>query len=314
MIADRDEALREAIDWHLRLDQADEASWHQFVRWLEADEVNREVYDRVALDDSLLTRPLDPANDEPSAPARRPLYKMALAAGLAFAMLGAAGVTLFQQRSSESTRYAIETDRSAPRSIRLEDGSRIEINRDSRLILDRSDPRFAIVERGQATFHVRHDPRAPFRVESGSMVLQDIGTVFDVIRQGDRLDVAVAEGRVLFQPEREAIALKPGMTLAIRKSGPAMVGNVPAASVGEWQRNRIEFSNAALIDVAQDAGRTAGTSISVAPALARRRLSGTLRSDHGAAELVATLAALTGTRAYRVVGGWALAADGGGEH
>jgi transmembrane sensor len=314
MIDDRREALRQAIDWHLRLQQADEPTWHQFVLWLEADAAHPDVYDRIALDDSLLTHPLKADNDDRPVRAHRPFYRMAMAAGMLVALLGITGVSLFLLQPAATIRYAIETDRAAPRSVMLADGSRIDINRDSRVTLDRNNPRFAIVERGEATFHIRHDPRAPFRVESGSTTLQDTGTVFDVIREGDRLDVAVAEGGVLFQPEREAIALKPGMRLTVRKTGPAVIGTVSAESVGSWQRDRIEFRNAALIDVAQDAGRVAGTSIHVAPALAERRLSGTLRSDHGAPELVAALAALTGTRAQRIVGGWTLTADSDGAH
>lgn len=314
MSADRQDMLRQAIDWHLRLGQADETAWHQFVIWLEADEAHRDLYDRIALDDSLLTVPLVVANDDVAEPPRRSVFRAALAASVALAMLGAGGIALLRQRPAEPALYAVETDRAEPRSVTLADGSRIDINRGSRVILDRDDPRFAIVERGQATFHIRHDPRAPFRVESGSTTLQDIGTVFDVIREGDRLEVAVAEGGVLFEPAGAAIALKPGMRLAIRKSGPAVLGTVSPASVGGWQRDRIDFSNAVLTDVAQDAGRATGTTISVAPALADRRLSGTLRSDGSAADVVAALAALTGTKAHRMVGGWALTADDGGEH
>jgi transmembrane sensor len=314
MIDDRREAIRQAIDWHLRLPQADEQAWHQFVLWLEADSVHRDVYDRIALDDSLLTQPLKADNDDQPVASRQPFLRMALAAAMILAVLGIGSASLFLQQSAETIRYAVETDRAAPRSITLADGSRIDINRDSRVTLDRTNPRFAIVERGEATFHIRHDPRAPFRVESGSTVLQDIGTVFDVIREGDRLDVAVAEGGVLFQPQREAIALKPGMQLVVRKAARAVIRVVPTDSVGGWQRDRIEFRNAALIDVAQDAARIAGTSIHVAPALSERRLSGTLLSDHGEVELVAALAALTGTRAQRIVGGWTLTADGDGAY
>ena len=40
MNADRQVAMRQAIDWHIRLGQADGGVWHEFVAWLEADELH----------------------------------------------------------------------------------------------------------------------------------------------------------------------------------------------------------------------------------------------------------------------------------
>jgi transmembrane sensor len=319
MTADRQAAMRQAIDWHIRLGQADGKVWHDFVAWLEADELHAEVYDRVALDDSLLTRPLTVADNDVDfapPPARRRAW--AGVAGLALILSAmATGYLMSHQADGAATggRYAVETTGAAKRSVVLADGSRIDLNRDTKLVLDRADPRFAMLDHGQAYFTIRHNPSAPFRVDVGGMKLQDVGTAFDVIHEGGRLDVAVAQGGVIFQPDREAIALKPGMTLAIRSEGVAVVGRAAVESVGGWQHDRLEYRGAPLAEVAQDAARMTGAAIMVDKKLAKQRFWGTLRSDHGAEDLVTNLAALTGSKANRGVGGWVLTTgEGGGVH
>ncbi|QHL90470.1 hypothetical protein GVO57_06010 [Sphingomonas changnyeongensis] len=77
----------------------------------------------------------------------------------------------------------------------LADGSRVDLNGGTRIALDRGNPRFARLERGEALFTIVHDEARPFEVHAGDAVLRDLGTVFDVVREPDRLRVAVAEGR-----------------------------------------------------------------------------------------------------------------------
>ena len=50
--------------------------------------------------------------------------------------------------------------------------------------------------RGEALFHVAHDPSRPFLVSTDDAVVQAVGTQFDVYRRDDGTVVAVLEGRV----------------------------------------------------------------------------------------------------------------------
>jgi transmembrane sensor len=267
----------------------------------------------------LLTRPLTVAdNDTTAMPVRRARRGWAGVAGLALVLSATAVTTLVLSRADRpaaSSRYAVETIGQTKRTVYLADGSKIDLNRDTRLLLDRADPRFAMLDHGQAYFTIRHDPSAPFKVDIGGVKLEDVGTAFDVIHERGRLDVAVAEGGVIFQPDREAISLKPGMTLAIREQGAAVVGRAAVDSIGGWQRDRLEYQGAPLAEVVQDAARMTGAAISIDKPLSDQRFSGTLRSDHGAADLVANLAALTGSKARRTAAGWILTTgEGGGAH
>src|SRR3546814_9914530 len=71
-----------------------------------------------------------------------------------------------------SAPYTIATVPGARRTIDLADGSRIELNGDTRITLDKAAPRFASLDRGEAMFHVRHDDSDPFVVMVGDDKLE----------------------------------------------------------------------------------------------------------------------------------------------
>jgi transmembrane sensor len=305
-------ALREAIDWHVVLQEGDTDRWHAFVDWLEADETHRTAYDHVALDDALLDGRPAPRRSAAlaAAPPRRTVARRAWAAGIVAAMMaGTAFVTL---RPSHDGRYVIESPADAARTVALADGTQVQLNRGARLMLDRNDPRLAVLERGEAMFRVHHDAAAPFQVEAGGRVIQDVGTVFNVVATGQRVDVSVAEGSVLYQPGRDKILLKPGMALSSPTPGEARVQQIATSAVGGWTRGRLEFSDAPLGDVADALGRSLGVTVRLAPALEGHRFSGTLRSDRSPADAIHTLAALSGSVATRRGGDWLLTAESGG--
>lgn len=302
-------AVRQAIDWHIALDDADETQWHAFVEWLEADEANRAAYDHVALDDASLTRPL-PVTEMtlPRATERR---TRRWAIGGAVAALAAGLVALLPSVPSPQ-RYTVETTRAAGRTIVIADGSRIDLNRDTRLILDRRDLRFAALEHGEAMFRIRHDAAAPFRVDVGGARLVDTGTVFNVVRDGTRLDVAVAEGGVIATLGATSVALHPGMMLARRGPGEFAVSRRKPADIGAWNRGRLVFSDTPLSEVAADLARATGVRIAVAPALGVRPFTGTVFVGAAPETAVRTLAALASAAARRDAAGWTLDVAGAG--
>ena len=303
------QALREAIDWHLALDGADDSQWQDFVIWLEADETHRNAYDHVSLDDSMLTRPIAVPKLLPLAVSRsrrsfgRPAAiggALAAAAAVLFAILPVGEV---------SSRYTVDTG-SAGRSVVLADGSRIQLNRATRLVLDRVDLRYASLERGEAMFHIRHDAAAPFRVDAGGTRLTDIGTAFNVIRDGERLDVAVAEGGVVARVDQApAVTLRPGMMLSRHDAMTTTVGRVAIENVGGWKSGRLVYADAPLTDVAADLARASGLILQVDPALASRRFTGTLFLKGQPKDVAHSLAALAATRIRPIDGGWMLIGD-----
>ena len=309
MAHDAADIVDRAIDWHLRQATMDEAEWHTFVAWLEADPAHAQAFDAVALDVSMLAEhpelypaPATPVARQPRfpqkpAPSSRRVWAWV---GSGAAVAAAASLTLMLMLvptglTGGNASYAVETKPGQRRDIALIDGTRIELNGATRLLLDRSNPRVATLESGEATFHVRHDPRDPFTVHSGRLTVQDLGTVFNVARDGARLDVQVAEGSVLFQPKRDAVTLHAGGAITAREDlGQIAVTNIDVAKVGVWRDRTVSFSGEPFGRVSTAIRRIDGATLFVHPSLSQRPFTGMVRLSGKAGQDVPHLAALVG--------------------
>lgn len=308
----------EAIGWVIRLRDAGENEWDAFTQWLEADPAHVAAYDEAALADAEAGTLVPPAPARPSAPivalgsaparrGRRAFLGWGVAASLAL-VAGLSAVTL-----GGGDGYTVATGAGERRQIVLEDGSRILLNASTRVALDEDRPRFARLEEGEAMFHVVHDESRPFEVSAGDALLRDLGTAFNVVREGERIEVAVAEGEVVYNPAREARHLKPGMALTRSANGAIRVGAIDAGAVGGWRDGRLVYSEAAPAQIAADLSRNLGVAVRVAPGADQRLFSGVIMLDGNPEAVVARAAALLGLSARRDGGGWLLATrDGAG--
>jgi transmembrane sensor len=285
-----------ALDWHLRQAGLTEAGWAEFIAWLEADPRHAEAYDRVAFLDGQLTAPrLAPrvaaANDD-AAPPRR--WRVALFAGGGAAMAAGLAALLLIQPGGAAPRTVATAD-GETRSLVLADGTRVEMSGGTRLRIDAASPRSVEIETGEAVFHVRHDARAPFTVRSRRLAVQDLGTVFDVMREGDRFGVQVAEGSVLFQPGREAVRLAPGQAVSVDEArGQVQVGRIAPDLVGGWRRGRLAFSAEPVAGVARRVERLSGTRLVVDSRLSAIRVTGMITLSGEARSDVPHIASLVG--------------------
>lgn len=83
------------------------------------------------------------------------------------------------------------------RRIPLEDGSVLELNTDSAVIVRFHEQRRDILlQRGEAFISVDHDSARPLRVIANGVGVRAVGTAFNVRRQAEGLQVTVTEGRV----------------------------------------------------------------------------------------------------------------------
>jgi transmembrane sensor len=102
---------------------------------------------------------------------------------------------LLQWRSSNRAIY--ETDVGQRLDVQLSDNSTIRLNTKSRV-----DVRFTSMGRevslikGEALFTVTHDRLRTFRVRIGQVVIQDLGTQFNVRVRAGQATVSVSDGRV----------------------------------------------------------------------------------------------------------------------
>lgn len=315
MMADEGDVLEQAIAWHLRLSDASPDEWHLFVSWLEADPEHAEIYDGLSLDDASLARSLEPlkvpaahpaANDRSPA-ARSWMWRSVGGAVFAGAILG--GVFAFLRPPALlSDRYVVATVPGETRDVKLADGSQIDLNGGTRLLLDHANPRFVKLDVGEAIFRVKHDASAPFAVRSGNIELRDIGTTFNVTREGPRLSVEVSEGAVMFQPEREAVVLRSGAQLTLREDqDKVVIGRVEPGAVGSWQKGWLVLHDTPVTNVAAALERATGARITIAPELADLPFTGSIRLSGGAGAAVPRFAKLLDVRFTYLNSTWSLA-------
>jgi transmembrane sensor len=312
------EVREEAIGWVLRLREAGPADWEAFMAWLEAEEAHGRAYEEVAAVDRdmeplLKRRAGRPILEAPAAPAlaaapRRSGRRAFLGWGIAASLV--ATVVYGTLRDGDVGGYAVETAARERRTVTLADGSRIDLNGGTRVLLDRDAPRFAVLERGEALFSVVHDETAPFTVEAGGALLRDHGTVFNVVHSGRALEVGVAEGAVLFNPEREAVNLSAGMTLR-REQGRVAVARADAEAIGAWRGNRLSYTDAPVSRIAEDLSRNLGVPVRVSAGAAARKFSGVIKLDGDPDRVVGRAAALLELEARAEGHGWLLTSETG---
>ncbi|GAA0732082.1 FecR family protein [Sphingomonas japonica] len=302
----RDPIRAAARDWAMRVADPAFADWEAFADWLEADPQHNVAYEAALAADAeiaawFVAAPPRPILAQPTV--RRPRRLIwgggAVAAGLAV-VLG------WSALDAGSDPYAIETAPGQRRQIALSDGSRIDLNGGSRIVLDDDSPRLAALERGEALFTVRHDAADPFVVTAGPSRLVDVGTVFNVVRTDRSTRVTVSEGAVVYNPDSEAVRLDPGKALfADDAAANVRVSAVAPEAVGAWTARRLVYSGTAIEDVAADLARNLGVAIAVEGA-GTAPFTGTIAIDGDPAAILDRTAPLLGLSAQRKGEGWVL--------
>lgn len=301
-------AEAQAIDWIIRQRDPTFDDWDGFADWLAENPDHALLYDALAtLDEDIATlrpeaRPavvITPGS--PRRPSRRAWFGGAVAAALV-AAIALPRLDLFADPNR------VETAAGEHRTVALADGSKIEVNGASVVILDKDRPRFARLESGEAMFHVVHRESDPFVVEAGGARIVDLGTAFNVVRRDGGISVAVSEGVVLYNARRDKVRVEAGQAIDAGDgdTGPPQVRPIDVANVGGWRTGLLVYNDAPLGVVAEDLKRTAGIDIAVAPEAAGHSFRGALIIDKDRSRTVADLAALSGTKARRQGDGWVL--------
>ena len=238
-------------------------------RWIAADPLHAEAWEAATdvwnetagLPRRIPRRP--PQRD------RGPGFKLFLAA--AAICLIVAGVIVKDSLSS-----AVTTTVGEQRTVNLEDGTRVELNTDSRLWVkyDR-DSRTVVLKSGEAYFQVAHE-RRPFIVIAGERKIVALGTAFTVRRDetnGDALTVTLIEGRVAVAPVEQTAAAgsEPGVTvlnagqrLRARPKAKPAVDTPSIDKATGWMRGQLIFDHTPLSEAASEFSRYNKVKIRVA--------------------------------------------------
>ena len=308
MATDTPSIDEQAIAWTIRARDMDFHDWDALTLWLEADPAHAEAFQRMTLLDDMLPAMVQPSpvvedwQDVPASPVRR--WSFARVSAVAAALIAAVMLSFMMLRPDH---YSVETGAGEQHSIALADGSKIELNGDTKITLSRDDPRSAVLDRGEALFVVVHNDQHPFTVTVGDAVVQDAGTVFNIIRAGDMTEVGVSEGLVIYNPDKQRVALEPGDALRAN-DGSAGIEKfaVATSAVGSWQRRQLSYNGATLDRVAADISRSLGEKVTISPSLNAARFTGTLNLKKDSGSFFKDAAPVLGVRAERKSNGWIL--------
>ena len=197
-------------------------------------------------------------------------------AGVAAA--AAVGIFLYLSWLTSWTGYAAYD---IAQTFTLPDSSSVTLAPGSTLRLQKHKDKRLVQMTGKVYFNVRHDDRAPFRVDAGSGFVKVLGTRFQVDSR-DPISVSVVSGKVLFSAIRsgeEALILTKGQSAVLDPAASKPVEITPKhPNPAVWATGEFIYDNTPLPEVlselseyydvtlvAFDAGHSSGES---------RRLSG----------------------------------------
>lgn len=194
------------------------------------------------------------------------------------------------------------------RTVVLADGTRIRLDADTRLLVRYGrQSRHVVLMKGQAYFAVAHRADRPFIVTAAGHAIRDIGTQFDVQRDGNVLAVTLVEGEVTVsaQPamlrsiretsaaaphagplrspsptsDARAVTLAPGERLTFNGPGPPKIDWPAVTRVTAWERGEVPLENISLAEAAAELNRYSRQRIVIHdPAVGAIRVSGIVQA------------------------------------
>jgi transmembrane sensor len=299
-----------ALDWLVRTTDPEFDRWDEFTAWLEASPTHADAYHRLAASEAEML-PLVEALERPaetpakSPPDRRMGRRLAAAASVAIFVAAATAVVAPRLTPVEHSTRAGEM-----RTIALGGQDQLVMNGGTRLALSGWDRRTVRLEQGQVLLRLRDAGRGKIELVSGDLHLVDVGTVFEVARDGTDTRVIVSEGAVLADPEGAELKIAAGQRLDT-EDGAQMLKATPAdvSSVGSFESGQLIYLGEPLENVLADLRRSTGIDFSADASISDRRFSGTL-SIREVRRDPQSLGPLLGVSIERSTLGWKLKGKG----
>jgi transmembrane sensor len=290
----------QAAEWLLALEDAGDRQREAFTAWMLESPLHVEAFLRAASMDTLLNR-IDPGKSIPVdrtvvlggpdiAPTAHPLPSIRgrrtnkpvlkyWAAAACVALVFSAALTFGWLPGMHSGEFA--TDVGEQRILELDDGSVLYMNTASQVQVKFSDTERRIdLTQGEAMFRVQRDPSRPFRVYTGTAVIQALGTQFNVHREQKGSVVAVLEGVVQITRGKQTLRLAAGQQTRIDNGEMATVIPADSSRIGAWRQRRLIFVNEPLSSIAAEFNRYNRTpQIRIEGSIGERRYAAAFDAD-----------------------------------
>jgi len=217
----------------------------------------------------------------------RKIGPAALKVAAACAVVAAFGMAALDYSAKPQTQ-AFETPVGGHETLKLADGSRIELNTSTKVRVSLgAGQRQVWLDRGEAYFEVQHNTARPFTVVTGNHRVTDLGTKFVVRAEGDSLRVALLEGRARFETESvwnqpQSVLLTPGEVVIATRSSLSMERQ-PARLLDDdlgWRHGMLIFDRTPLADVVAQFNRYNAKKLSVCGPAAQMKIDGTFPANN----------------------------------
>lgn len=233
----------------------------------------------------------------PAEKTSKKIVRVRWAAGIAAAAAAALLIFLSPWSASilnRSQEYA--TGRGEQRSFKLADASMVHLNAESRVVVDYSNRLRRIrLLTGEALFVAAPDASRPFLVDTGTSIVQAVGTQFNVYRRDNETTVSVIEGAVKVTAsgqqrikilrtappgKQEQSLLQAGEEARVADAGDIVRRTAPDITRAlAWRQRRLVFQDDRLADVAKEFNRYNASQIQVQGIAQDKQLIGIFNAD-----------------------------------
>lgn len=246
-----DRIAEEAARWVARLQSGDatDQDRQEFQLWLERDPAHQGAYEEFKkLWADLKDVPIPSDRLKKLRMSRRAATTSIVSVGI----IAILSVTLYRMGFIDHMRADYYTAVGEVRAVTLADGSRVDLNTDTAIVVrySQSERRIQLL-RGEAFFDVAHNPARPFVVDESSLKATALGTRYDVrVASGDSLGtVRVEQGRVEVTSSEHQIVLEAGDAASLTAKGAFAVTKADVASDTAWRTGKLVFSSQPLREV-----------------------------------------------------------------
>lgn len=162
--------------------------------------------------------------------------------------------------TGESSFNTLTTPAARQYKLVLPDGSKVWLNAGSSI---RYPTAFKGKTReveinGEAYFEVAHNASKPFRVKTGNIIIEDIGTAFNINAYGDEpaVKTTLVEGSIRLHAGSNNKILRPGMQGAVPQGETSIAtNNVDVDEIIAWKEGLFNFNNLDIETVMRQIGR-----------------------------------------------------------
>ncbi|MDH7463195.1 FecR domain-containing protein [Chitinophagaceae bacterium 26-R-25] len=165
-----------------------------------------------------------------------------------------------QTAVAEQVINTIVTPRGGQWFVTLSDGTKVWLNAASSItypvVFTGKERKVSIT--GEAYFEVVHNTAKPFRVQAGNMLVEDIGTAFNVHAYADEpsIKTTLVNGSAKISGKEEAHILIPGQQAIVKMNENAIrVKSVNVEQVVSWKNGQLLFENEDLATIMREVSR-----------------------------------------------------------